>query len=193
VAEFQAAARQMYGTAADEFLKLYPVKTDADVRPIAHLAASENGMLRSSRSCGEIKAKYGTTATYIDLFVHKHPYAPGLTLADQDLATIGAYHTADVPYWFDTLDNYNMFRPTRAPAAWDRRLTDQMVGALIKFAETGSPSTKSMPWPAWTKAKPQYLMFGDTVSTQTMNTARMDWLAAHPPATRTPDRRAVRD
>lgn len=193
VAEFQAAARQMYGAAADEFLKLYPVNTDADVQPMAHLAASENGMLRSSRSCGETKAKYGTTATYVDLFVHKHPYAPGLKLADQDIATVGAYHTADVPYWFDTLDNYNMFRPTRAPTAWDRRLTDQMVGSLIAFAKTGSPSTKAMPWPAWTKSNPQYLVLGDTVSIQTMNMARMDWLAAHPPATRTQDRRAVRD
>jgi para-nitrobenzyl esterase len=193
VAEFQATARQMYGTAADDFLKLYPAKTDADVQPMAHLAASENGMLRNSRSCGDAKAKYGTTATYVDLFVHKHPYAPGLRLADQDVATVGAYHTADVPYWFDTLDNYNMFRPTRVPAAWDRRLTDQMADALIAFAETGSPSTKSMPWPAWTKGRPQYLLLGDTVSTQTMNMARMDWLAAHPPATRAQDRRAVRD
>ena len=193
VAEFQVAARQMYGVAAEDFLKLYPVKVDADVQPMAHLAASENGMLRNSRSCGETKAKYGTTATYVDLFVHKHPYAPGLTLADQDVATVGAYHTADVPYWFDTLDNYNQFRTTRTPTAWDRRLTDQMAGALIAFAKTGSPSTKAMPWPAWTKTKPQYLRLGDTVSTETMNMARMDWLAAHPPAVRTQDRRSVRD
>lgn len=193
VAEFQAAARQMYGPAAEEFLKLYPVRSDADVQPMAHQAASENGMLRSSRGCGEAKAKYGSTATYVDLFVHKHPYAPGLKLADQDVATVGAYHTADVPYWFDTLDNYNRFRQTRVPTAWDRRLTDQMVGALIAFANTGSPSTKAMPWPAWTAAKPQYLVLGDSVSTQTMNIARMDWLAAHPPAVRTPDRRSVRD
>jgi len=182
VAEYQAAARQMYGAAADEFLKLFPVNSDADVQPMAHAAAMENGMLKSSRTCGEMQAKFGKSATYIDTFTHKHPYAPGLKLPDQDVATVGAYHTADVPYWFDTLDNYNRFRTTRVPTAWDRKLTDQMAGALIALANTGSPSTKAMPWPAWTAASPQYLVLGDTVTAQKMNTARMDWLAAHPAA-----------
>jgi para-nitrobenzyl esterase len=139
-------------------------------------------MLKSSRTCGEMQAKFGKSATYIDTFTHKHPYAPGLKLPDQDVATVGAYHTADVPYWFDTLDNYNRFRTTRVPTAWDHKLTDQMAGALIALANTGSPSTKAMPWPAWTAVSPQYLVLGDAVTAQKMNTARMDWLAAHPAA-----------
>jgi para-nitrobenzyl esterase len=182
VAEFQAVARQMYGPAADAFLKLYPVRSDADVQPMAHAAAMENGMLRSSRSCGEMQAKYGKADTYIDAFTHRHPYAPGVKLADQDTATVGAYHTADVPYWFDTLDKYNLFRTTRTPGPWDRKLTDQMVGALIALAETGSPSTKAMSWPAWTPGNQQYLVLGDTASPQKLNVSRMDWLAAHPAA-----------
>ena len=182
VAEYQAAAQQMYGPAAADFLKLFPVKTDADVQPMAHAAAMENGMLKSSRTCGQMQAKYGKSATYIDTFVHKHPYVPGLKLADQDVATVGAYHTADVPYWFDTLGNYNLFRTTRVPGPWDKQLTDQMAGALIAMAETGSPSTKAMPWPAWTAKDEQYLVLGDTAQPQKINVKRMDWLAAHPPA-----------
>jgi len=139
-------------------------------------------MLKSSRTCGQMQAKYGKSATYIDTFVHKHPYAPGLKLADQDVATVGAYHTADVPYWFDTLGNYNLFRTTRVPGPWDKQLTDQMAGALIAMAETGSPSTKAMPWPAWTAKDEQYLVLGDTAQAQKINVKRMDWLAAHPPA-----------
>ena len=95
---------------------------------------------------------------------------------------MGAYHTADVPYWFDTLDNYNKFRVTRVPTQTDRTLIDQMSGSLIAMAETGSPSTKAMAWPAWTSKAPQYLVIGDTPVVQKMNVKRMDWLAAHPAA-----------
>ena len=107
VADYQAIARQMYAGDADQFLQLYPAQTDADVQPMAHRAAMENGMMMNSRSCAEVQAKYGTAPVYIDTFMRKHPYAPGVKIADQNPATVGAYHTADVPYWFDTLDTYN--------------------------------------------------------------------------------------
>ena len=181
VAQFRATAAQMYGPAAPEFLKLFPVKTDADVQPMAHAAAMENGMLKASRACGVTQAKTGKSPTYIATFMRKHPYAPGVKIADQDPTTIGAYHTADVPYWFDTQDRYNMFRPTRVWTAWDRQLSDQMVKSLIALAETGSPSTEAMKWPAWTPKDEQYLVLGDTAHAQKLNTKRMDWLAAHPP------------
>lgn len=181
VAEYTETARKMYGADADAFLKLFPVKSDADVQPMAHAAAMENGMLRSSRTCGVIQEKLGAP-TFISAFMHKHPYAPGLKLADQDPATVGAYHTADVPYWFDTLDNYNRFRVTRVPTQIDRTLIDQMSGSLIAMADTGSPSSKAMAWPAWTTKAPQYLVIGDTPVVQKMNVKRMDWLAAHPAA-----------
>ena len=152
VAEYQAMARQMYATEADAFLQLYPAQTDADVQPMAHRAAMENGMMMNSRSCAEMQAKHGKAPVYIDTFMRKHPYAPGVKIADQDPATVGAYHTADVPYWFDTLDTYNWQRPTRVWTAYDRELTDRMAGALIALAETGSPVTPQLNWPAWTAA-----------------------------------------
>ena len=195
VAEYQAMAEKMYGPAAPEFLKLYPVRTDADVQPMAHRAAWEGGLLQSSRTCGDLKAKYTSTATFIDLFTHKHPYAPGVRFADQNPETVGAYHTADVPYWFDTLDKYNMFRPTRVWTAYDRQLSDRMFGALVALAETGSPSTAGFNWPAYSAKNPAYVVFGDTAKVETLPTARMDWLAAHPisAAARAPQRSGPRD
>ncbi len=181
VADYQAIARQTYGADADQFLQFYPAQNDSDVQPMAHRAAMENGMMMNSRSCAEVQAKYGTAPVYIDTFMRKHPYAPGVTIADQNTATVGAYHTADVPYWFDTLDAYNWQRPTRMWTAYDRELTDRMAGSLIALAETGSPTTPQLKWPAWSVQSPQYMVFGDTVAVQTMDLKRMDWLAAHPP------------
>lgn len=85
-----------------------------------------------------------------------------------------------MPYWFDTLDKYNSLRPTRAPTDYDRKLIDQMSGALIALAATGSPSTAAMAWPAWTEKDPKYLRLGDAVTVDTMAAKRMDWLLAHP-------------
>ena len=46
-------------------------------------------------------------------------------------ATVGAYHTADVPYWLGTLDSLNLFRPTRDWTAEDRALSSQMMAHLL--------------------------------------------------------------
>jgi para-nitrobenzyl esterase len=181
VADYEAAARKMYGADADAFLKLYPVKTDAEVKAAAHLAAAEAGMLQGSRACGQLQAKFNSSATYVDFFTRRHPYAPGVTFPDQDTATVGAYHTADVPYWFDTMDKYNWMRVTRNWTAYDRDLSERMMSALISLAATGSPSSAKLDWPAWTDAKPQYVEFGDAVSVKTMPVKRMDWQVAHPP------------
>jgi para-nitrobenzyl esterase len=129
-----------------------------------------------------VARQFNNSATYVDYFDRRHPYAPGVTFPDQDTATVGAYHTADVPYWFDTLDKYNAIRKTRDWTPYDRGLTDTMTAALITPARTGSPATKAQDWPAWSQAKPQYVVFGDSVSVRTMAIKRMDWQAANPPA-----------
>ena len=181
VADYRAAAQKMYGADADAFLGLYPVASDADVQPTAHRAAIEAGFLASGRNCAELQTRYNHSAAYIDLFVRKHPYAPGVVIADQDVATVGAYHTADVPYWFDTLDKYNLWRTTRNWTPWDRTLSDRMVKALIALARTGEPKTAGLDMPRWTPSAQRYVVLGDTIEVRTMDTERMDWLARHRP------------
>ena len=179
VEEYEAIARQLYGTDAGKFLSLFPAKKDADVYAAAHAAARENGMLKASRTCAQ---KQGDSPTYISLYVHKHPYAPNVKLADQNPESVGAYHSADVPYWLGTFDAFNLFRLTRVWTDYDRKLSDTMLQALIGFAATGSPDTAQLKWPAWSARHEQYLVLGDEISTVKLRTARMDWLAAHPAA-----------
>jgi len=182
VQEFRAIARQMYGSDADEFLRLYRVRKDADVYSAAHAAARENGMLKASRECAQIEAKIDGSPTYISLFTHKHPYAPGLELADQDPLTVGAYHTADVPYWLHTFDAFNLFRRTRNWGPTDDRLSEAMLQSLVSFADTGSPRATGLNWSPWTPAKELYVILDDEISVATLQKSRMDWLGAHPPA-----------
>jgi para-nitrobenzyl esterase len=182
VKDYQEIAQQMYGENAAAFLRLFPAKKDADVSSAAHAAARENGMLKASRSCAQTQARFNRSATYISVFAHKHPYAPGVKIADQNPATIGAYHTADVPYWFGTFDAFNMFRPTRVWGSYDTQLSDTMLQSLIAFANTGSPDARELKWPAWSARNEQYVVLGDEISVTKLQAARMDWLAAHPPA-----------
>lgn len=182
VAEFRNLARRLYGADADEFLKRFPVAGDSEVRAVAREAAAEGGFLRNSRSCAMLQTGHNASAAYVELFTRKHAYEPGVRIDDQDTATVGAYHTADVPYWFGTLDAFNRLRTTRAWTPWDRRLSETMMNALIGLAETGDPGSRGLSWPRWTPTGAQMMVFGNDIRMQPMPLERMDWLAAHQPA-----------
>lgn len=180
IADLQAIVRQVYGDNGPEFLRLFPVRADSDVYAAAHAAAQEDGMLEASRSCAQALSKSGTSPAFISLFAHKHSYIPGVKLADQDPASVGAYHTADVPFWLGTLDALNLIRPTRDWSRYDRELSEKMMGSLIGFARTGRLTLGSLSWPAWSSANERYVRLADSIQVETLNGARMNWLVDHP-------------
>ncbi|MFY7837074.1 MAG: carboxylesterase/lipase family protein [Novosphingobium sp.] len=181
VADYNAAANQLFGADAAAFLKLYPAKTDADVPATARRAAQDSGFAANARTCASDLAAKGVPV-WINEYARRHPYVAGVKLADQDTTTVGAYHTADIPYWFGTQDKYNAIRPTRQWTDWDRTLSNRMMTALIAMAETGSPDTVAMPWKPWSVKNDSLLWLGDTVEKKAFNTTGQTWLAAHKPA-----------
>ncbi len=195
VEEFKEAANKLYGSDASEFLRLFPVRYDADVPRVAHLAARESGFLGQSRNCAELQAKYNRSASYIEVFAHKHSYAPDARISDQNIPTVGAYHTADVPFWFGTLEAFNQLRTTRQWSAQDRALSDSMMSSLISFAGTGNPSTPEIPWPAYSRQQERFVLFGAGVTVESLDPRRMNWLQSHPVplGERTVPTRATRD
>jgi len=180
--EYQAAAAKLYGKDAAEFLKLYPAAGDAEVREMGRTAAREGMVERGMRNWAVAQARDGKAPVWMFQFSRVHPYIPGVAIADQDPATIGAYHTSDVPYWFGTLEALNLIRPTRQWTEYDRGLSARMTDALIAFAKSGNPNTPAVAWPAWTPAAERLIEFGDQVRALPMDTPRMEFMAAHPPA-----------
>jgi para-nitrobenzyl esterase len=158
------------------------VASGAEIPAMAQTAANDASGLLNSCDCARAQAQYGTSRTYIMDFARKHPYAPGVKIADQDTATIGAYHTSEVPYFFGTLDAFNLFRRTREWTPWDRELSRRMTAALIAFAATGDPSTPETPWPAWSAEAPRYIRFGDAITVETVNLERQQFMRKHRPA-----------
>lgn len=182
VAQYKQIAAQTYGKDADDFLKLYPVLSDAEVAAVAAKVARESSIANASRTCGVLQTKFNTSKIYIDMFSKKHSYAPGVEIADQDTATIGAYHNADIPFFFENLDVFNKFRQTREWVSADRALADQMSDALIAFAKSFNPSTATLKWPAWSASEDSFVNFGDSTKVEKFYAQGMEWLAAHQPA-----------
>ena len=189
--EYKAAARKLYGDDAEAFLKLYPASTDAESREMGRAAAREGMVERNARNWAVAQARHGTAPVYIFMYSRVHPYIPGVAIADQDTTTIGAYHTSDVPYWFGTQEALNIIRPTRKWTAYDRELSEKMTAALIAFANTGNSGTSAVSWPRWMPQNEQLVEFGEKIQVQPMNTARLEFMAAHGTAQATP--RAARD
>jgi para-nitrobenzyl esterase len=186
VDEYKKSAKTLFGKAADEFLTLYSVSAGADIPAVAQDAANDAAGLLNACGCAELQAKYHASPTYITVFSRKHPYVPGVQIADQNTATIGAYHTSEVPYYFGTQDAYNMFRPTRNWTPYDRDLSQKMTAVLIAFANTGNPSTGDVKWPAWSAQSEQYVNFGDQIRIETVNRPRLAFMALHRPLPQPP-------
>ena len=73
-------------------------------------------------------------------------------------ATMGAYHGAELPYIFDTHDDW---LPT---SQTDRQLTDVMQHYWINFATTGNPNgDKVQPWPAYSGQSSAVMILGDNI------------------------------
>jgi para-nitrobenzyl esterase len=57
-----------------------------------------------------------------------------------------------------------------------------MTATLVAFATSGNPSTGDVEWPAWSSSDERYVNFGDTITLETMNRTRMEFMAKHRPA-----------
>lgn len=180
VDDYVAAARKMYGDRAEQFLKLYPVSNDAEVTAMGVVAAREAQAQLSSRLWALAHTATGQAPFYMYMFARVHPFAEGVTFFDNPRA-IGAYHTSDVPYWFQTQEAFNLFRKTRDWTALDRELSARMMDTLLAFARTGDPTTPATAWPRWRVAEPRYVEFGDVTRVATEHTERMEF---HTPRTR---------
>jgi para-nitrobenzyl esterase len=176
--EYRRRAEQVYGANAADYLKLFPAT--GDIAGAVHEAARESGFLRQSQTCASLHREFAGQPAYIELFTRKPAFSAGAQIADINSATVGAYHTADVPFWFGTLEVFNSLHPTRAWTDADRALSDAMTRSLIRFAESGNPSTGQITWPAWTPAEQRYVIFGESTRIATMRLRQMDWLAEHP-------------
>ena len=181
LADYRAQA-QRWGEQSVELLKLYPAKNDAEARRASLDIARDATLGLQMRTWARAQTSNGKAPAYLYLFSRVHPYAPGVKFSDHDPATIGAYHTGDVPYWLQTLDSLNLFRTTRNWTAYDRELATRMSDVIVSFARTGKPTLSGIDWPTYRSQDERVVELGDSVRVIPLpNSSKIDFLAAHPP------------
>jgi para-nitrobenzyl esterase len=181
LAEYRAQA-QRYGEHAAELLRMYPASSDAEARRAALDIARDATLGLQMRTWAQAQTSSGKSPAFLYLFSRVHPYAAGVKFSDHDPATIGAYHTGDVPYWLQTLDSLNLFRKTRDWTHYDRELAARMSDAIVSFARTGKPQLSGIDWPVYRSADERVVELGDSVRVIALpNSSKIDFLATHPP------------
>ena len=182
VADFRRVATGLYGEAAGAtLLRLYPARSDEEARRQALRAGAEAGFGLMARDWARAQLERGRAPVYSYRFAREHRYAPGVTFADFDPATAGAYHASELPYFLGTFGAYDRVRTTRAWTDDDRRLGDELMDALVAFARTGRPTLRGLAWPAYDPAAERRIEIGDDVRLGAFDARRMDF---HATATR---------
>ena len=156
--EYEQLAKDRLGELAEQFLACYPAATDDDVVSAIATSNEDSLIAYQIKNASERKTN-GKANVYVYQFTHAMP--------GPEAEAMGAFHTADVPYWI------NHFSEARADywADVDYALGDAMSDYLVNFATTGDPNGTGVP--AWTEygdagGEFTYMELGDEVSEQTM-------------------------
>ena len=153
VAQYEETAVAQYGDMAEEFLALYPAENDDDATFIANNVIAIHRMNMLIYVLAEARALNGEADTYMYYFTRAMPAADGIE-------EYGAFHTADVPYFF----NYFYQSSTRPWTETDYALGDTMSSYLANFAKTGDPNGEGLPtWPAFSADSVDLIELGDEV------------------------------
>jgi para-nitrobenzyl esterase len=157
VAEYRKAIETAFLTQSSAVMQAYPAKNDADVARASVDLLRDMSVGRQMFLWALRTRQVGKAPAYGYFFTRRQPYTAGITFSDHDPATVGAYHTGDVPFFLRTLNSLNLFRRTRDWTAEDVALSDTMSAAIINFARTGSPGPG---WPTFDVKRPRLMRLG---------------------------------
>jgi len=166
--KWKAMAAQRFSDKADDFMKLYPSSTDAELARSASDFGGDAFIAYGTWKWIEIDRKTGDKDIYrykLDLAAPPSKFHPGSF----------AFHSDDIEYIFGTLD-------TRPGAVWrdeDRKLSDQMMSYWTNFARTGDPNGPGLPtWPKYGEGDPVLHLDNPITSRPDENRARYDfWMS----------------
>lgn len=145
-AAYTAKVRAEYKQDAAKILKLYPGKTEAEVKESARDLASDRFIAYSTWKWLDWQVDTGSAPVYRYHFMQAPPQPPGEP-------SHGAYHSADIEFVFEALAS--------KPLPWtdaDRKLSDLISSYWTNFAKTGDPNGDGLPkWPRYQKSSYQVM------------------------------------
>lgn len=136
--DYIAAVEAGYGDLAERFLQLYP----SDSLEASMLATTRDAMYGWTAERLAASQDALGLASYFYLFDHGYPNADRLNLR--------AFHAAEIPYMFGTLDSAVTPWPEPPRNPDERALSNSMMAYWATFARDGKPVAEGAPaWPAY--------------------------------------------
>lgn len=171
-----------FASAADRVLAVYPAATDADAQAAGDKMTGEWLFVQGTRAVLRANAKTGAGT-----FQFHFTRVNGIGRRSK----WGTFHASDVSYVFGTLPDsvWGTFLHSLGDFSvdvdtyddHDRRLSEAMHAAWIRFAKTGDPNGPGLAkWPSFSDGKESYLEFGDRIAAGTaLRKTQLDALSDH--------------
>jgi para-nitrobenzyl esterase len=140
-ANYRAAMEQHFGEHANEALKRYPGRTEAEVKASATAFAGDRSIAFSTWRWMNLHRQTGQAPVYYYYFTQPRP-AKRDGSAGPDA---GAVHSGEIEYALGNLSSNQVFAWTAA----DYRVSSVLEGYWERFIKTGNPNGEGLPqWPA---------------------------------------------
>ena len=157
--EYQKSAHERYEDDGDLFLSLYSADSDS-AAGIAQKSSLRDLAAVALERLAAVHARSSGEDVYLYYFERAIPWP--------EHPKFGAFHTAEVPYFFGTLDHLD-----RPLTDVDTLISDVMSDYWVNFATSGSPNGADIPlWPSFREGEAQFLKFGSKVEPVTLTEAR---------------------
>jgi para-nitrobenzyl esterase len=171
LAAYTAWMKQTFGARADDALKCYPAKTDAEVAKAYHDVYRDINFA-GHRTWAKLQATNGKSPAHLYVFSHLPPYPQGN--GNNPPASAGAIHFSEVIYVFNNL------RVKDYP--WtdlDLKIADQLATYWTNFTKNQDPNGAGLPnWPTYNPKDEYWMNFGDTFHMERFNSAGVDIISA---------------
>lgn len=158
LAEFKSHAQTEYPEHAAAFLDVFSANSDEESLNAGRRAIGTRLFNWENWTWAKLQSTTGKSEVHFYQFDHVPPKP--ITGKRGDLSRdIGAFHTAEIPYVFQTLDARSWpWRPE------DRELSDIMAAYWINFAASGNPNGPGLPeWPTFHPHQPKTLYFSNQI------------------------------